>query len=88
MSPTQHQIAVDNGSQCGYCTPGWVMSMHSFLAANGGAHTTQEEIEELFDGNLCRCTGYRSILYAMRHFATDWGPIGRAGLHDLLGRPR
>ena len=79
LSPTQHRIAVDNGSQCGYCTPGWVMSMHSFLAANDGAYTTQDEIAELFDGNLCRCTGYRSILYAMRHFATDWGPLDEQG---------
>ena len=37
LSPTQYRIAVDNGSQCGFCTPGWVMSMHSFLAANCGA---------------------------------------------------
>lgn len=79
ISPTQHRIAVDNGSQCGYCTPGWVMSMHSFLAANGDADVTQEQIEGLFDGNLCRCTGYRSILYAMRHFATDWGPLDEQG---------
>ncbi len=55
------------------------MSMHSFLAANDGADTTQDEIEGLFDGNLCRCTGYRSILYAMRHFATDWGPLDEQG---------
>ena len=79
LSPTQYRIAVDNGSQCGFCTPGWVMSMHSFLAANCGRAATQEEIEALFDGNLCRCTGYRSILYAMRHFASGWGPADEQG---------
>lgn len=71
ISPVQHRIAIDNGSQCGYCTPGWVMNMHSFLVANDGRPTTQAEIEELFDGNLCRCTGYRPILDAMKHFATE-----------------
>ena len=84
LSPVQHRIAVDNGSQCGYCTPGWVMSMHSFLIANEDRDITQEKIEELFDGNLCRCTGYRSILYAMRHFATGWGSSDEANSMTCL----
>ena len=80
LSPVQHQIAIDNGSQCGYCTPGWVMNMHSFLVANEGRDDiTQEEIEQLFDGNLCRCTGYRPILFAMRHFASEWASCDEQG---------
>lgn len=74
VNPVQYRIAKDNGSQCGYCTPGWVMNMTSYLAANPGKKLTQAEIEGIFDGNLCRCTGYRPILYAMKHFAADWGP--------------
>lgn len=74
VSPVQYRIAKDNGSQCGYCTPGWVMNMTGFLARNQGQRISQEEIENAFDGNLCRCTGYRPILYAMRHFASDWNP--------------
>jgi xanthine dehydrogenase/oxidase len=79
LSPVQYQVAVDNGSQCGYCTPGWVMSMHAYLVAHPHAILTQLEVENLFDGNLCRCTGFRPILYAMRHFAGDWGPADEKG---------
>ena len=74
LNPVQWQIAKDNGSQCGYCTPGWVMNMHAHLVANGDKGLTKKEIEALFDGNICRCTGYRPILYAFKHFATDWDP--------------
>ena len=79
LSPVQYQVAIDNGSQCGYCTPGWVMSMHSYLVANPDAKPTQAEIEALFDGNLCRCTGFRPILYAMRHFAAGWNADDERG---------
>jgi xanthine dehydrogenase/oxidase len=87
ISPVQYQMAIDNGTQCGYCTPGWVMSMHSYLVANPDKKLTQKEVEELFDGNLCRCTGFRPILYAMRHFAADWGPEDEAGSMTLLIPP-
>jgi len=87
ISPVQYQMAVDNATQCGYCTPGWVMSMHSYLVANPDKKLTQKEIEDLFDGNLCRCTGFRPILYAMRHFAADWGPQDETGCMKLLIAP-
>ena len=74
LSPVQYRIAKENGTQCGYCTPGFVMNMYSFLASNPGGKPTQDEIEGIFDGNICRCTGYHSILYGMRHFASDWSP--------------
>ena len=74
LSAVQYTIAKENGSQCGYCTPGFVMTMYSVLAADPNRKATQREIEGLFDGNICRCTGYRSILYGMRHFASDFGP--------------
>lgn len=79
LSPVQYRIAKDNGSQCGFCTPGFVMNMTAFLATNQEQEIGQKEIEDLFDGNLCRCTGYRSILYGMKHFASDWGPDDEAG---------
>eukprot|EP01050_Picozoa_sp_SAG11_P020156 SAG11_NODE_3350_length_2507_cov_3.084302_5_plen_68_part_00 len=45
-------------SQCGFCTPGQVMSLYSLLRERGpGAELGLEEIEERFDGNICRCTG-------------------------------
>jgi xanthine dehydrogenase/oxidase len=79
VSPVQYCIAKENGSQCGFCTPGFVMNMHAFLVGNQGRPTGQLEIENIFDGNLCRCTGYRAILYGMRHFATDFGPPDEKG---------
>ena len=79
LSPVQYRIAKDNGSQCGFCTPGFVMNMTAFLATNQDQKIGQKEIEDLFDGNLCRCTGYRAILYGMKHFASDWGPAYEAG---------
>lgn len=79
ISPVQYRIAKDNGSQCGFCTPGFVMNMTAFLATNQDRDKGQKEIEDLFDGNLCRCTGYRAILYGMKHFASDWGPEDEIG---------
>lgn len=87
LNPVQHRIAIDNGSQCGYCTPGWVMTMTAYLAANPGRKPSQLEIEQLFDGNLCRCTGYRPILYAMRHFASDWTPADEQGSMTCIANP-
>ncbi|XP_046687734.1 indole-3-acetaldehyde oxidase-like isoform X2 [Homalodisca vitripennis] len=65
----QSRLAHFYGTQCGYCTPGWVMSMYSFIKANPEA--TMKEIEDSFSGNLCRCTGYRPILDAFKSFASD-----------------
>lgn len=79
VSPVQYRIAKCNGSQCGFCTPGFVMNMHSFLVSNGERPTTKAEIENLFDGSICRCTGFRPILYAMKSFASDWTPADEAG---------
>eukprot|EP01065_Artemidia_motanka_P037913 TRINITY_DN46804_c0_g1_i1.p1 TRINITY_DN46804_c0_g1~~TRINITY_DN46804_c0_g1_i1.p1 ORF type:complete len:1341 (+),score=410.78 TRINITY_DN46804_c0_g1_i1:79-4023(+) len=59
--PVQQRIAQCNGSQCGFCTPGQVMSMYGLLRQCGPRQPTPEEVEAALDGNLCRCTGYRSI---------------------------
>ncbi|XP_059145955.1 uncharacterized protein LOC131933182 isoform X2 [Physella acuta] len=67
--PIQERIAQHNGTQCGYCTPGFVMSMYGLLHQK--PQLSQQEIEDSFDGHVCRCTGYRSILDAMKSFATD-----------------
>lgn len=64
----QEALASAHGSQCGFCTPGFVMSMYSLLRSKKKA-PTQHEIEECLAGNLCRCTGYRPILDAFRVFA-------------------
>ncbi len=75
ISVVQNCLATNNGTQCGYCTPGWVMNMTAAVAQNGPKPGNKAEIEGLFDGNICRCTGYRPILYGFKkEFASDWNP--------------
>jgi len=82
LHKVQTAIADGNGSQCGFCTPGWVMNMYSLLERN--PRPSQEEIEQNFDGNLCRCTGYRPILSAFGEFA-EGGEC--CGSHKSVRRP-
>ena len=70
LDPAQYCIAAHNGTQCGFCTPGFVMNAHAFLQHRPAP--SQQQIEDIFGGNLCRCTGYRPILHAMRTFAHDY----------------
>jgi len=70
LDPVQHCIAMHNGTQCGFCTPGFVMNAHAFLQKKPAP--TQQEIEDIFGGNLCRCTGYRPILHGVRTMASDY----------------
>ena len=65
--PAQERIAMGSGSQCGFCTPGIVMSLYALLRNH--PDPSELEVEEAFDGNLCRCTGYRPILDAAQSFS-------------------
>ena len=67
LNPVQRRLAAGNGSQCGYCSPGFVMTAYAHLREH--ERPSEQSIEDLFAGNLCRCTGYRPILDAMRSFA-------------------
>ncbi|XP_067838884.1 xanthine dehydrogenase-like [Heptranchias perlo] len=69
LHPIQQRLADYNGSQCGFCSPGFVMQMYGLLKNN--ATPSSQEVEDNFDGNVCRCTGYRSILDAMQSFEKD-----------------
>jgi carbon-monoxide dehydrogenase small subunit len=63
LSPVQRALREHHGLQCGFCTPGFVVSVTAFLRDNPGP--TNEEIREALSGNLCRCTGYQGILAAV-----------------------
>ena len=67
--PAQERIAKSNGSQCGFCTPGIVMSLYALL--RNDSNPSEHAVEEAFDGNLCRCTGYRPILDAAQTFSAE-----------------
>jgi xanthine dehydrogenase/oxidase len=69
----QKRLADNNGSQCGWCSAGMVMNMYSLLLKN--PKPTKADIESSYDGSICRCTGYRPILEAMKSFAIDERPI-------------
>jgi xanthine dehydrogenase/oxidase len=71
--PAQERVARSNGSQCGFCTPGIVMSLYALLRNCEEGGPSEEEVEEAFDGNLCRCTGYRPILDAAQTFSNVAG---------------
>jgi xanthine dehydrogenase small subunit len=67
LHPCQRAMVECHGSQCGFCTPGFVMTLfaHYESKARAGIHiSTREEIDDVLSGNLCRCTGYRPIIEA------------------------
>ena len=70
LHAVQQRLAESHGSQCGFCTPGIVMSMYTLLRNN--PRPSMEEVETYFQGNLCRCTGYRPILEGFKTL-TDGG---------------
>ncbi|XP_068447150.1 aldehyde oxidase 1-like [Clinocottus analis] len=69
IHPVQERIAKAHGSQCGFCTPGMVMSMYTLL--RNKPQPTMEDITQALTGNLCRCTGYRPIIDGCRTFCQE-----------------
>jgi len=65
LHPVQQEMVNHNGSQCGYCTPGVVMSL--FGLYKNHHNPDRDVIEDALTGNLCRCTGYQSIIKAAEH---------------------
>ena len=67
LTPVQRAFRDEHGLQCGFCTPGFVVSATAFLAEH--PDPTDDEIREGLSGNLCRCTGYQGIIQAVRRAA-------------------
>ena len=64
LNPVQQALAASGGSQCGYCTPGVVMTLLEFQRERGASPVTEDEVRRTLSGNLCRCTGYQGIVDA------------------------
>ena len=67
LGPVQQAFWDCHGLQCGFCTPGFVVSITAFLARV--PHPSEREIREALSGNLCRCTGYDGIVRAVQSLA-------------------
>ncbi|MGV9675916.1 (2Fe-2S)-binding protein [Nocardia sp. NPDC003482] len=77
LSPVQQAFRDEHGLQCGFCTPGFVVSVTAFLREH--PDPSEDEIREGLSGNLCRCTGYQGIVRAVRAaadtLATESAPV-------------
>ena len=67
LTAVQQAFQDNHGMQCGFCTPGFVVSLTAQLAAT--PHPTEDELVDTLEGHLCRCTGYQNILRAGRQAA-------------------
>ncbi|WP_027997786.1 xanthine dehydrogenase small subunit [Sinorhizobium arboris] len=78
LHPVQQAMVDTHASQCGFCTPGFVMSLYGLWMAN--AKPSVQEIEKALQGNLCRCTGYAAIIRAAEAVAS----VGELGKDPLI----
>jgi aerobic carbon-monoxide dehydrogenase small subunit len=67
LHPLQASFMSEHGLQCGYCTPGMLMTGYAFLQKN--PKPSEDEVRMAISGNLCRCTGYVNIVKAVQHAA-------------------
>ena len=86
LHPCQQALVDNHGSQCGFCTPGFVMSLYA--AHVGEARPSRQRLNDILAGNLCRCTGYGPIVQAAEamyaHGAPAWDRARRQREHELL----
>ncbi|HYL59833.1 MAG TPA: (2Fe-2S)-binding protein [Candidatus Acidoferrales bacterium] len=76
LHPLQEGFWEEHGLQCGYCTPGMIMTAADLLSRN--ANPTEAEIREALEGNLCRCTGYQHIINAIQNAAAKMRAASKA----------
>jgi len=75
LHPVQEGFVQEHGLQCGYCTPGMLMTSYAFLKRS--PNPTEEEIRWAISGNLCRCTGYVNIVKSIEYAAAKLRQGGR-----------
>ncbi|MFK3738107.1 xanthine dehydrogenase small subunit [Massilia sp. TN1-12] len=85
LHPVQQALVECHGSQCGFCTPGFAMSLWGMYLNQEGRAPTRCQIDDALSGNLCRCTGYRPIIDAARRMG-ELPPVAfdRAALAETL----
>jgi len=71
LHPLQEGFKEEHGLQCGFCTPGMIISSYALLGKN--PNPSEEEIRWGISGNLCRCTGYQNIVKAVKYAAAKMG---------------
>jgi carbon-monoxide dehydrogenase small subunit len=76
LDPIQEGFFQEHGLQCGYCTPGMLMTSYALLKSN--ASPSETEIRQAISGNLCRCTGYVNIVKSVQHAAAAMGAAAQA----------
>jgi carbon-monoxide dehydrogenase small subunit len=74
LHPVQQAFIDSGAAQCGFCTPGFLIAATAFLRSN--PQPTEEQVREALAGNLCRCTGYRSIVEAVLLAARRMDGVG------------
>jgi len=75
LHPLQAGFMAEHGLQCGYCTPGMLMTSYAFLQKN--PQPSEDDIRWAISGNLCRCTGYVNIVKAVQHAAAALAQGGK-----------
>lgn len=71
--PIQEGFKEEHGLQCGFCTPGMMMTATDLLESN--PNPSEHEIREALEGNFCRCTGYHNIVKSIQHAAKKMGEV-------------
>jgi aerobic carbon-monoxide dehydrogenase small subunit len=81
LHPLQEGFKQEHGLQCGFCTPGMLMSSYALLKSN--PNPSEEEIRWGISGNLCRCTGYQNIVKAVQYAAAKMEKGEKDGLPNI-----
>jgi aerobic-type carbon monoxide dehydrogenase small subunit (CoxS/CutS family) len=86
LTALQRAFVATGAVQCGFCTPGFLMTLTALLAENG--HPAPAEIRDVISGNICRCTGYHQIIEAVSQAVSesDVTEVGGADESDATGR--
>ena len=78
LHPMQAAFRDNHGLQCGYCTPGMIMSSIDIATRHKGGKLDEATVRQELEGNICRCTGYHNIVKAVAAGAADMGKMAKA----------